>query len=312
MVEEEPPAADERPNAQAKPAEATISLLLKPILAALPPFQLTAEISGVPEDARIELAFSLVEPQLASGRVSIKPDDFAAALPENYRALFTSKDIAAPVSLPLQEVLKNLPVASLRMRDDQEEQEIGIDFATPFSAKAEEDARRFNLSSTPVSKPRIEPAVAAVETPEPISMPTVPQLAKAAQPKAEEPTVVEERGDAKAVVARVSAMPGVRASAIMFGDGLGLAGNIPEELQAGGLCALAPSILQRMETHVAETQLGALRAMKLCCAQADITFVLQGNLCLAALHAGGELPPETSEELGRIVQELSRKYSNPV
>lgn len=311
-VEEETPGADGGTNAHVKPVELTISLPLKPILAALPPFQLTAEISGVPDDSRIELPFSLVEPQLASGRVSIDPNDFAAALPENYRALFTSKDIATPVSLPLQEVLKNLPLASLQMRDDQEEQEIGADFATPFSAKAEEDAKRFNLPSAPVTRPRIEPPVSAVETSEPAAMLTVPKPAKTAQPETEEGTVAEERFDAKGVVARVSAMPGVRACAIMFGDGLSLAGNIPEELHADGLCALAPSILQRIENHVAETQLGALRAMRLCCAQAAITFVLHGDLCLAALHAGGELPPETGDQLGRIVQELSRKYSNPV
>ena len=47
------------------------------------------------------------------------------------------------VALPLQEVLKNLPATSLRMRDDQEEQDAGANFATPFSAKAEEDAKRF-------------------------------------------------------------------------------------------------------------------------------------------------------------------------
>ena len=58
--------------------------------------------------------------------------------------------------LPLHEVLKNLPTASLRMRDDQEEQEAGANFATPFSAKAEEDAKRFNVAGTPVAK-RCEP-----------------------------------------------------------------------------------------------------------------------------------------------------------
>ena len=46
--------------------------------------------------------------------------------------------------LPLHEVLKNLPTTSLRMRDDQEEQDLGATIATPFSAKAEEDAKRFN------------------------------------------------------------------------------------------------------------------------------------------------------------------------
>ena len=69
---------------------------------------------------------------------------------------------AAEITLPLQEVLKNLPTASLRMRDDQEEQEAGANFATPFSAKAEEDAKRFNLAGKAVAKSIVTPAAEPV------------------------------------------------------------------------------------------------------------------------------------------------------
>lgn len=274
---------------------------------------------------------------MISGRVSITPDDFAAALPEKYRALFTSKDIAAPVAVPLQEVLKNLPVASLRMREDQEEQEKGANFDTPFSAKAEEDAKRFNVSSSPVAKAAVAPIAPAPEATEPtpipqddpesagteIASPQPSPLPFVLNPPGKVPEArartglqelfdTDEDVDAKAVVARVAEMPGLRACAIMFADGLSLAGNLPEELQADGLCALAPSMLQRMKNHLVETQFGGLRAMTLSCANASITFVMQDNLCLAALHAGGELTPETRERLRRIVQELSNKYSYPV
>jgi hypothetical protein len=147
----------------ARPTELKIALALKPILNTLPPFQVTGDINAVPKDARIEFPFALIEPQLASGRIALKPADFAKALPAEYRSLFSADEAAAVVSLPLQDVLKNLPSTTLRMRDDQIEQEKGEDFATPFSAKAEEDAKRFNISGTPVAKPAIvaepEPAV---------------------------------------------------------------------------------------------------------------------------------------------------------
>ena len=126
------------------PSQSKISLPLKPILQSLPPFQLTGDIAGVSDDARVELPFSLVEPQLMTGRVTLQPDEFALALPEEYRGLFSTKDIATPVALPLQDVLRNLPTASLRIREDQESEEKGANFATPFSAKAEEDAKRFS------------------------------------------------------------------------------------------------------------------------------------------------------------------------
>ena len=38
-------------------------------------------------------------------------------------------------------MLSNLPTASLRMREDQEEIERGEEFETPFSMKAKEDAK---------------------------------------------------------------------------------------------------------------------------------------------------------------------------
>jgi predicted regulator of Ras-like GTPase activity (Roadblock/LC7/MglB family) len=312
----------------------------------LPPFQLTGDVNAVPDDARVELPFALVEPQLACGRINVTPADFARGIPAEYRALFNADEPASPVALPLQEVLKNLPTASLRMRDDQVEQEKGEDFATPFSAKAEEDAKRFKVSGTPVAKPAVvvpapEPATPAVvepiAVPPPVvaAAPAIPAPAPikmAPTPVVEEPAVVEAKPadvakgrtalqalfetddelDAKGVVTHAEKMPGVKACAIMFGDGLSLAGNLPEEYEADGLCAMAPSLLQRVENHMVETKLGALRAMTLSCAEASVTFFMQDNLCLAALHLKEELASDVRERLARAVCELSKKYSNPV
>ena len=50
--------------------------------------------------------------------------------------------------------------------------------------------------------------------------------------------------------------------------------------------------------------------MTLSCAKGAITFFMHENLCLAALHASGELTPDVREKLARIVHELSRKYSH--
>lgn len=320
----------------------TISLELKPILEMLPPMQLAGDPEEVPSDARIELPFALVEPQLVTGRVSIQPDAFATALPEHFRGMFNATETAVPVSLPLQEVLKNLPTASLRMRDDQEEQEKGANFETPFSTKAAEDAKRMKVAATPVAKPTVAPApeiepptlaTPAIEEP-PVPMPVVEQapLKIAATPSVEAPAApkiasdqpktgdrtglqtaldTDDELDAKGVVVHVGKMEGVKACAIMFGDGLSLAGNLPQGYEAEGLCAMAPALLHKIENHMVETQLGALRAMTLSCAKAAITFFMHDNLCLAALHAKEELAADVRDRLGRTVQELSRQYSHP-
>src|SRR5205814_9129233 len=160
----EPKVATAVASETARVAEVKIALPLLPILKNLPPMQLTGDPSSVPSDVRFELPFALIEPQLASGRVSVTAQVFEVSIPVSFRGLFQAGPGAVDVALPLQEVLKNLPATSLRMRNDQEEQDAGENFATPFSAKAEEDAKRFNLPPTPVAKPIVpepEPELAA-------------------------------------------------------------------------------------------------------------------------------------------------------
>lgn len=307
-------------------AEVKIALPLLPILKSLPPMQLTGDPSCVPADVRFELPFALIEPQLASGRVSVTAKVFEVSIPVSFRGLFQAGPGAVDVSLPLQEVLKNLPTASLRMRDDQEEQEAGQNFATPFSAKAEEDAKRFNVPATPVAKPVVpEPEAAVAEPPKAevsdesqggvVAEATAPEEPSSDRPLRTPLQVAldtDAKLDAKGVVALVNKLPGVRACAIHFGDGLSLAGSLPAELETDGICAMAPSLMQRVENHLVDTKLGLLRGMTLSCTKGAVTFYMHENLCLAALHADLDLPSETRDRLSRIVHELSRKYSHPV
>jgi len=304
------------PAMEAK-AEAKISLALRPILQALPPFQLSGDPASVPAETLIELPFSLIEPQLASGRISLTPPVFMSALPAEYRGLFKAGDGAGDVLLPLHDVLKNLPTASLRMRDDQVEQDAGANFATPFSAKAEEDAKRFNVAGPAVAKPTVMPLAAPPPETQTVEAPAAAApVRKPFDLLPRTPLQValgtDEKLDAKGVVAQVNKFSGVKGCALMFGDGLSLAGSLPDEYETDGLCAMAPSLMQRIENHMVETKLGALRGMTLACAKGSITFFMHENLCLAALHASDELSAEVREKLARVVHELSRKYSHPV
>ena len=131
-------------------SKVTIRLALRPILKALPPFQAAGDPSSVPEDAAIEIPFYLIEPQLATGRIALTPAAFESAIPQEHRALFKTGEQSADVILPLQDVLKNLPVTTLNMRTDQVVLETGPTFVTPFSAQADEDAKRFSPKSANV------------------------------------------------------------------------------------------------------------------------------------------------------------------
>ena len=302
-MEPEPRTGLPTKSAPAKESDAKIALALTAVLKEVPAFQLNGNPSAVPEDVRVEFPLSLIEPQLASGRVVVSPKVLQNAMPEIYRALLTVDPVGTPVSLPLQEILKNLPVTVLRMRDDQEEIVLKQTIETPFSIKADEDAKRFHAGAGPVPK-------VSEESPEQA------QLEEKIDNQGEDLSAVasakEEKLDAKSVVARANALPGVAACAITFADGLSLAGNLPAELATEGLCAVAPSVLQKIDKHMVLSRLGPLRAVTLHAGKSPVTFLMHGNICLAALHAGDdELPSESRNQLATMVEELSRTYSQP-
>ena len=265
--------------------ETPITLSLKVVLQNLPRFQLNGDVSAVSAEDRLTLPLRLIETQLASGRVSISPDVFQAALPEKHRDLFEIDEAKTPVALPLEEVLKNLPATILKLRDDQEGFALDTDFETPFSIKAKEDAQRFA-----VGKATEQPAVEA---------------------KIDVTPAAEKRIDPKEVVAQASALAGVKACAITFSDGLSLAGELPEKIAAQGLCAMAPAILERIAQHVRETKLGSLVAVTIYTSGSALSFFAQGNICMTALHAEGSLPPQTRTQIAELVEKLSRTYAQP-
>ena len=364
-----PPAPPRSEPAKASPS--TIKLRLNVCLRNLPVFQLKGDVPEIADDVLIELPYSVVEPQLASGRVAVESKLFQQAIPEKYRDLFLVDAGETPVLLPLQEVLQHLPGEALQMRHDQEHEEAVDHFETPFSRHAQEDQKRFGKAplgdnieppqptenaapagpddskaeSAPVEASKAEPA-ASFEVGKGFSDPaapenqsSAPEEVKATAPQPEsavqaeqaspapteskapetsaEPTAapaapsLEAKHSAKEFVLKASCLPGVSACSISFTDGLIMAGNFPPTVGADGLCAVAPSVLQKIEKHMLETNLGALTAMTLHCAKTPLTFFLQGSVCLAVLHSEQQLEAVTREQLSEMTKELAQIFAQP-
>jgi predicted regulator of Ras-like GTPase activity (Roadblock/LC7/MglB family) len=263
-----------------------IALSLRTLLQNVPVFQRKGEPNLVPEDVRINLPLSLIAEQLATGRVIVTPKVFYEAIPADYQYLFEVDPHDTPVVLPLQEVMKNVPVTALEMRSDQEQIVKGEVFETPFSIQAEKDAKRFNAGEACDAESDLAPAAKIDAKP-------------------------VEKIDAKQVVARAIKLPGVDGCSITFSDGLSLAGNLPAAIGADGLCAVAPTLLQRIDKHMLDTKLGPLNSMTLRGTNSTLTFFMLGNICLSALHSAGELVADTRGQLAQMVDELSRTYSQP-
>ena len=321
--------------------ESMVVLALRPILQSLPPLQVAGDLASVPADVKISFPMAAIAPQLASGKVVIPPKDFHAALPEQFRGLFLPDAVEAPVQLSLPDVLANLPGDSLRMREDQEVVRQDEMFETPFLAKAKEDAQRFAETARSTASAPLKAEAAKIEVVKGqhfeaakpgVATPKLP-IPKVAAPKVEAPKVEAsgrsdqfqapilstqtpvvkppEEGpkfDAKGAIAQACALSGVSHCSVNFADGLIIAGNIPAEMHVEGLSAVAPTMLNKLQKHMCETQLGPLTCMTVYGEKSPVTFFSAGNLCLTAVHNGADLSAESRRELGRITQELSRTY----
>jgi hypothetical protein len=285
--------------------ERNIILSLQAVLSELPPFQLNGSPMSVPEDARVEFPSSMIEPQLASGRVSIPARIFERAVPEAYRALFLVDPNETAVTLPLPEIVKQFPVTALRVRADQEQEAVTEKFETPFSLKAEEDAKRFQSGKENAQRPTPNPV--KKETGRAAQRPTEEKIEPSAGASAKAEAI-----DAKRAIARASGLTGVAGCTVSFTDGLSLAGNIPGDLQAEGICSIAPALIDKIDNHLEDTRLGGLVAMSLHCGDSSLTFFKQDKLCLTAWHKNGQdLSTETREQLAQLLQQVSQAYPEP-
>jgi predicted regulator of Ras-like GTPase activity (Roadblock/LC7/MglB family) len=122
---------------------------------------------------------------------------------------------------------------------------------------------------------------------------------------------VEAKNNAKEFVLRVSCLPGITGCSIAFADGLTMAGNLPPRLGADGICAMAPSVLQKVQKHMLDADLGSLNSMTLHCSKSPLSFFMQGNVCLTVLHTDQNLEPVTQEQLVEMTKELAQMFAQP-
>jgi predicted regulator of Ras-like GTPase activity (Roadblock/LC7/MglB family) len=334
-----------------------LQLPLLVVLRGIPSAQISGPTDEVPESAQIDVSLSIIQAQLASGKISLSPAQFVAALPAEFRGRLKLEDSQTPIPLPLEEVLQRLPNDALRVRTDQEAPEPMTAFETPFSQKAAEDAARFQSPSTdavvqvaPETPENLESneestatndqdnAITDVSssaadakpmplkpvlkiTPEKTLLPGTSATSKPSESATPAPQPVErtplqkifetdEVLDPKSIVSHIGRLSGVRACAIMFSDGLSLADNFPPEYTTDALCAIAPTVVQKIGAQIPGAKLGALKSVTLFCAKEPVSFFAHETICLAALHAGAnEMTSETRASLNAVVEELARIYT---
>ena len=163
-----------------------------------------------------------------------------------------------------------------------------------------EDQVSAGLADVNLETIEFEPAVAK----------SVPVPAKGKDSELQVLFMTEDELDAKSIVRLVSLMPGINGCAVMFGDGLRLAGNFPSESQTEGFSAMAPPFFKRAKNFAVESELGRLHAFTLYTDNSPCSFLMHDDICLAVRHSNRGFMPGVREKLDIVVRELARMYSN--
>ncbi|MGF1655910.1 MAG: hypothetical protein ACFCU3_02920 [Verrucomicrobiales bacterium] len=194
-----------------------VSLELGSILRGIPPEMIGGPIpTGTTAGMKVRLPLNLIEPQLATGKVTLKIGDLLLCMPQEHHGLFSNLDPGYAVSLSLPEIFQNLPHSVVKRRQDQVVDALDEVFETPFSAKAEEDAERFgqdpNLGMPPLKKPegRGEPVtVGQIRRPSPATAPPQAEPTQTRPPSVpvEDPVIVAKSPALKPQLAHATPAP---------------------------------------------------------------------------------------------------------
>jgi hypothetical protein len=279
-------------------SEKEITIRLESVLSDFPPELETPSIRAlIGTQAEIALPLGLIQSQLAHGRVIVPAEIFCRSLPSDLKPYFATIDSAAEIPIPLREIFPQIPAEAIKLREDQETDGPEETIPSPFTAHAEEDAKRFNEI----------PAIAA------------PPANEAPQPKVEPPRIAGERDlkrlqvlfmtdeplDLAKTIQKVAELPGLRACILSTIGGLKLAGGLEEPDQEKVISTFLPELFQRTQSNLEELGTGVLETITLCYRLHQLSTFVKGELCLTVFHDNRPFKPGVREKIQAVISELS-------
>jgi predicted regulator of Ras-like GTPase activity (Roadblock/LC7/MglB family) len=247
--------------------------------------------------AEIALPLELIQSQLAHGRVVVPAETFCRALPSDLKPYFEAIDPAAEIPIPLQEIFSRLPAEAIELREDQEIDRPEETVPTPFSAQAEEDAKRFGQVPAGLTAP-------VNEAPQPKDEPSKAAVASDSK-RLQAIFMTDEPLDLAGTIHKVAGLPGLRSCVLSTTDGLTLAGNLDDPDQEKAISALLPDLFQRTQSKLEVLRAGTLETISLYCGLHQFSTFVQGNLCLTVLHDNRPFKPGVREKIQAVISELA-------
>jgi hypothetical protein len=279
-------------------SEKEIRIRLKPVLDDFPPELETPSIRSLTgTQAEIALPWGLIQSQLAHGRVVVPAEIFCRALPSDLKPYFAAIDSAAEIPMPLREIFSQLPAGAIKLREDQETDDPAEAIPTPFTAHAEEDAKRFAeipAIATPPGKealqPKVEPPRIAVES---------------NSERLQSLFMTDEPLNLIKTIQKVAELPGLRACILSTTGGLKLAGGLEDPDQEEAISAFLPELFQHTRSKLEGLRAGALETITLCYRHHQLSTFVQGELCLTVFHDNRPFKPGVREKIQAVISELS-------
>ena len=277
--------------------EKEIKVRLEPVLTDFPPELETPSIrSLVGTQAEVALPWGLIQSQLVHGRVVIPAEIFCRGLPSDLKPHFAAIDSATEIPIPLREIFVHLPAEAIKLRDDQETDGPEETIPTPFTAHAEEDAKRFReipAIATPLANeappPKIEPPRIAFESD---------------SERLQSLFLTDEPLDLTKTIQKVAELPGLKACMLSTINGLKLAGGLEDPDREKAISAFLPHLFQHTRSNLEELRAGALETITLSYRLQQLSTFVQGELCLTVFHDHRPFKPGVREKIQAVISEL--------
>ena len=284
------------PDIMIDSAEREIRLRLAPIISNFPPGLEQLSIRSLRETkAEIVLPLDVIQSQLAHGRVVVSAAMFYEALPQDLKPCFDGIDPTEEIPIPLREIFSRLPPGFLKLRDDQEIDQLETTIQTPFREQAEEDGARLGKVLDAPTLPEPGPM------PEPFT-PEIP--AEVDSEKLHAIFMTDETLDLPKIIRMIGQLPGLRACLLNTIDGRRLAGTFNDPGKERAISALAPELFQEARSKLANMHLGRLEAITLYCGGDQLSTFIQGKFCLTVLHDNRPFKPGVREKVQAVISEL--------
>ncbi len=279
-------------------SEKEIRLRLQPILSVFPPNLEPPSIDSlIGTQDEIALPLGLIQSQLAHGRVVVPAEIFCGALSSDLKPYFAGIDPAAEIPIPLQEVFSRLPPEAIKLREDQEIDRPEESIPSPFSAHAEEDAKRFSEVPAGETLPANETLQLRDESPK-----TAIELESRTLQAI---FMTDEPLDLIKTINKVAELPGLRSCILSTTDGLRLAGNLDDPVQEKAISGLLPELFRRTRLQLELLGVGMLETITLHYGLHQLSTFVKGNLCLTVLHDNRPFKPGVREKIQAVMSELA-------